>query len=132
MGGNKPPRPSRSRRFWDRSTSHSIRVEPTTSIPRTGFRSSAPPLRTTSIEAFSAAADTVGDIDTDQLAKSMETLSQAFSETPGDVRASLDGVSRLSQTIASRDQDLKKLFAATGKTSQVLADRNKEFTQLIR
>jgi len=48
------------------------------------------------------------------------------------VRASLDGVSRLSQTIASRDQDLQKLFAATGKTSQILADRNKEFTQLIR
>ncbi|MCQ4149313.1 MULTISPECIES: MCE family protein [Rhodococcus] len=92
--------------------------------------------RTTSpydvVQAFSAAADTVGDIDTDQLAKSMETLSQAFSETPGDVRASLDGVSRLSQTIASRDQDLQKLFAATGKTSQILADRNKEFTQLIR
>ncbi|KJF20515.1 MCE family protein [Rhodococcus sp. AD45-ID] len=83
------------------------------------------------VEAFSSAADTVGDIDTEQLAQSMETLSEAFSETPEDVRASLDGVSRLSQTIASRDQDLQKLFEATGKTSQILADRNKEFTQLI-
>ncbi|MGC0365378.1 phospholipid/cholesterol/gamma-HCH transport system substrate-binding protein [Rhodococcus sp. 27YEA15] len=91
--------------------------------------------RTTSpydvVQAFSSAADTVGDIDTDQLAQSMETLSQAFSETPADIRASLDGVSRLSQTIASRDQDLQKLFDATGKTSQILADRNKEFTKLI-
>lgn len=83
------------------------------------------------LEAFSAAADTVGEIDTEQLATSMETLSQAFSETPGDIRASLDGVSRLSATVASRDQELQKLFKATANTSKVLADRNAEFTRLI-
>lgn len=53
--------------------------------------------RTTSpydvIEAFSAAAQTVGDIDSDQLAQSMVTLSQAFEGTPTEIRASLDGVS---------------------------------------
>ena len=62
----------------------------------------------------------------------MQTLSEAFSETPGDIRASLDGVSRLSETIASRDQQLQALFRATGQTSQILADRNEEFTRLIR
>ncbi|QDQ94233.1 MCE family protein [Rhodococcus sp. WB9] len=91
--------------------------------------------RTTSpydvIEAFSAAAQTVGDIDSDQLAQSMVTLSQAFEGTPTEIRASLDGVSRLSQTIASRDQELQKLFDATGKTTKVLADRNAEFNRLI-
>lgn len=91
--------------------------------------------RTTSpydvIDAFSAAASTIGDIDTDQLATSMETLSQAFSETPDDIKASLDGVSRLSETVASRDQELKRLFAATGETSKVLADRNEQFNKLI-
>ncbi|WP_186627867.1 MCE family protein [Rhodococcus sp. BP22] len=91
--------------------------------------------RTTSpydvIDAFSDAASTITDIDTPQLASSFEALSQAFSETPADVRASLDGVSRLSETIASRDTDLKKLFEATGKTSKVLADRNEEFNRLI-
>lgn len=91
--------------------------------------------RTTSpydvIDAFSDAASTIEDIDTTQLASSFETLSQAFSETPADIRASLDGVSRLSRTIASRDAELQKLFEATGKTSKVLADRNEEFNRLI-
>ncbi|SNT43349.1 MCE family protein [Rhodococcoides kyotonense] len=91
--------------------------------------------RTTSpydvIDAFSDAAQTITDIDTDQLASSFQTLSQAFSETPDDIRASLDGVSRLSETIASRDAELQRLFEATGKTSKVLADRNEEFNRLI-
>lgn len=94
-----------------------------------------PLARTTSpydvIDAFSAAASTINDIDTDQLASSFQTLSQAFSETPDNIRASLDGVTRLSQTVASRDQQLKQLFQATGETSKVLADRNEQFNQLI-
>jgi phospholipid/cholesterol/gamma-HCH transport system substrate-binding protein len=91
--------------------------------------------RTTSpydvIDAFSDAARTAGNIDTEQLATSMETLSAAFSQTPDNIRASLDGVSRLSQTIASRDDSLRTLFDATTKTTKVLADRNQEFTRLI-
>ncbi|MFF0815797.1 MCE family protein [Rhodococcus sp. NPDC003318] len=91
--------------------------------------------RTTSpydvIDAFSSAATTLEQIDTPQLAQSMQTLSDAFEGTPADIRASLDGVSRLSQTIETRDAELTQLFAATAKTSQVLADRNTEFTRLI-
>ncbi|AOW93163.1 ABC transporter substrate-binding protein [Rhodococcus sp. WMMA185] len=91
--------------------------------------------RTTSpydvIEAFSATAETVGNIDTDQLAESLTTLSQALEGTPSEIRASIDGVSRLSLTIASRDQELRKLFAATSQTTTILADRNAEFNRLI-
>lgn len=83
------------------------------------------------IEAFSSAANTLGEIDSEQLATSFDTLSEAFSETPDDIRASLDGVTRLSQTVASRDQELKRLLEATGRTSQILADRNAEFNRLI-
>ncbi|NMD94206.1 MCE family protein [Rhodococcus sp. BL-253-APC-6A1W] len=83
------------------------------------------------IEAFSSAATTIGEIDTDQLATGFEALSEAFSETPDDFRASLDGVSRLSETVASRDQELKKLLGATSNVSKVLADRNVEFNRLL-
>jgi phospholipid/cholesterol/gamma-HCH transport system substrate-binding protein len=83
------------------------------------------------IEAFSSAATTLGEIDSEQLATSFDTLSEAFSQTPDDIRASLDGVTRLSQTVASRDQELKRLLEATGRTSQILADRNAEFNRLI-
>ncbi|MYR08603.1 MCE family protein [Gordonia sp. SID5947] len=83
------------------------------------------------IEAFSDAADQIEDLDTDQLANSMESLSEAFSGTAGDIGPSLDGLSRLSQTIASRDQEVQHLLAATKDTSKILADRNQEFVRLI-
>lgn len=96
---------------------------------------SIPLERTTSpydvIDAFSAAATTLQDIDTPQLAQSMQALSEAFADTSPDIRSSLDGVSRLSETIASRNDQLATLFAATKKTSQVLADRNQQFTTLL-
>ncbi|MGW6377711.1 MCE family protein [Rhodococcus sp. NPDC055112] len=98
-------------------------------------RDTIPLERTTSpydvLDAFGDATTTLDAIDTPQLAQAMETLSDAFSGTPADIRASLDGVTRLSKTIGSRDDELRKLFAATADTSKVLADRNAEFTKLI-
>lgn len=83
------------------------------------------------IDAFSDASNQIEDLDTDQVAKSLTTLSEAFSGTAGDIGPSLKGISRLSQTIASRDQEVQKLLGATKKTSKILADRNEEFTRLI-
>jgi virulence factor Mce-like protein len=83
------------------------------------------------VEAFADLSSTVQDIDTKQLASSFEVLSQTFSETPEEVRTSLQGLARLSNTIASRDAQLRELLSSTRKVTQVLADRNGEFTQLI-
>ena len=83
------------------------------------------------VEAFADLSSTVQDIDTKQLASSFEVLSQTFSETPEEVRTSLRGLARLSDTIASRDAQLRELLSSTRKVTQVLADRNGEFTQLI-
>ncbi len=101
-------------------------LDPGTSIPLE---------RTTSpydvIDAFSDAATTLEDIDTTQLASSFEVLSQSFAGTPDEIRGSLDGVARLSETVAKRDQELKKLFDATKQTSQILADRNDQFQKIL-
>ncbi|WP_327142386.1 MULTISPECIES: MCE family protein [unclassified Nocardia] len=83
------------------------------------------------VDAFSDAASDIENTDTAQLAQSFRVLSDAFSETPADIRGSIDGVARLSESLAKRDDQLKKLFGATKKTSQVLADRNAEFERLI-
>jgi virulence factor Mce-like protein len=83
------------------------------------------------VQAFADLSSTVQDIDTEQLASSFEVLSQTFSETPEEVRTSLQGLARLSDTIASRDAQLRELLSSTRKVTQVLADRNGEFTQLI-
>lgn len=83
------------------------------------------------IDAFSDASNQIEELDTDNVAKSLTTLSEAFSGTAGDIGPSLKGISRLSQTIASRDQEVQKLLGATKKTSKILSDRNQEFTRLI-
>ncbi|MCA0146046.1 MCE family protein [Blastococcus sp. LR1] len=83
------------------------------------------------VEAFADLSSTVQEIDTAQLASSFEVLAETFADTPDEVRTSLEGLSRLSDTIASRDAQLRELLGATRKVTQVLADRNGEFTQLI-
>src|SRR3712207_6244208 len=83
------------------------------------------------VEAFADLSTTVQDIDTAQLAGSFEVLAETFSDTPEEVRTSLQGLARLSDTIASRDAQLRELLGATRKVTEVLADRNGEFTQLI-
>jgi virulence factor Mce-like protein len=83
------------------------------------------------VEAFADLSTTVEQVDTTQLADSFEVLAETFADTPDEVRTSLQGLARLSDTIASRDAQLGQLLSATRQVSQVLADRNGEFTQLI-
>ena len=59
------------------------------------------------VDAFTDLATTTEQIDTDQLAKSLTTLATEFKDSPPDVKAALDGLTRLSNTIASRDDELQ-------------------------
>ncbi|WP_433198768.1 MCE family protein [Nocardia sp. CA-107356] len=83
------------------------------------------------VDAFSDAAKNIDQIDTAQLATSMRVLSEAFETTPPEIRNSIDGVARLSETLAKRDEELKKLFAAARQTTGVLADRNQQLERLL-
>jgi phospholipid/cholesterol/gamma-HCH transport system substrate-binding protein len=83
------------------------------------------------LEAFRGLADTVNQVDTDQLAKSFETISQTFSDTPDDVKGALTGLQSLSKTVASRDSELARLLSNTKQISQTLADRDAEVQKLL-
>lgn len=83
------------------------------------------------VEAFNTLSDTVGQLDTNQLAASLRTLSATFRDTPDEVRASLDGLSRLSVTIASRDQQLAHLLDNTNQATGVLAARNEDINRIL-
>ena len=83
------------------------------------------------VEAFADLSSTIDDVDTEQLATSFEVMAETFAETPEEVRTSLQGLARLSDTISSRDAQLGQLLTATRQVTQVLADRNGEFNQLI-
>ncbi|HTZ44252.1 MAG TPA: MCE family protein [Jatrophihabitans sp.] len=82
-------------------------------------------------QAFEGLGDTVGQIDTSQLAKSFDTISAAFARTPAGVRSMLQGLTALSRTITSRDDQLRTLLDNTKRITQTLSDRNQQFQALI-
>ncbi|MEO6702418.1 MAG: ABC transporter substrate-binding protein, partial [Jatrophihabitantaceae bacterium] len=62
---------------------------------------------------------------------SLETIAQTFKDTPASVSGTLNGLSRLSNTIASRDQTLRTLLARANSVSGVLADQDAQISKLI-
>jgi phospholipid/cholesterol/gamma-HCH transport system substrate-binding protein len=83
------------------------------------------------VEAFDGLAGTIDQLDTAQLAQSLDTLAETFRDTPPEIRGALDGLSRLSTTIASRDEEIRTLLAGTHNLSGELADRNAEIEKLL-
>jgi phospholipid/cholesterol/gamma-HCH transport system substrate-binding protein len=83
------------------------------------------------VQAFNQLSDTVGELNTQQLANSLRTLSDTFKDTPDEVRASLQGLSRLSVTIASRDDQLAHLLDNTNRTTELLAARNEDINKIL-
>ncbi|MCE7005694.1 MCE family protein [Kibdelosporangium philippinense] len=83
------------------------------------------------LEAFRGLAETVDAVDTPQLAKSFEVLTNTFSNTSDNVKGALDGLSALSKTISSRDDQLAQLLGNTAQVSQTLADRDAEVAKLL-
>jgi phospholipid/cholesterol/gamma-HCH transport system substrate-binding protein len=79
--------------------------------------------------AFADLSNTVDTIDTDQLAKALDTVSATFKNSPPRVKAALDGLSRLSRTVASRDAQLTQLLRNARDVSGVL-DTNRD--QVVR
>lgn len=83
------------------------------------------------VDAFNGLSGTIDQLDTTQLAQSLETLADTFRDTPPEIRGAVDGLSRLSRTIASRDEEIRTLLAGTRNLSGVLADRNAEVELLL-
>lgn len=82
-------------------------------------------------QALGTLSSTVDRIDTDQLAHAFDTLAATFQHTPADLRASITGLTRLSDTVASRDRQLRTLLARTRSVSAVLAARDGDFSRLL-
>ena len=83
------------------------------------------------VDAVNGLADTLGQIDTKQLAQAFTVLSQTFTDTPADVKSSLDGLSRLTQSVAARDDQLRTLLAHAHAVTGVLADNDEALRELV-
>jgi phospholipid/cholesterol/gamma-HCH transport system substrate-binding protein len=82
-------------------------------------------------QAFQGLSNTVGQIDTGQLAESFRTISDTFADSPEHVKSALDGLTALSRTISSRDAQLAELLSNTRQITTTLAGTNDEFTKLL-
>jgi phospholipid/cholesterol/gamma-HCH transport system substrate-binding protein len=101
-------------------------LDPSQRIPRS--RTTAP---YDVLEAFRGLADTVNQVDTEQLATSFEVITQTFADTPDDVKGALTGLQALSKTVASRNDELAHLLSNTRQISQTLADRDAKVQKLL-
>ncbi|MEJ8279431.1 MCE family protein [Pseudonocardia spirodelae] len=75
---------------------------------------------------------TVGQIDTPKVSEALDTVATTFRDTPDDVTATLDGLTRISETINSRDRALLDLLNNAEGTTAILRDRSGELTTLLR
>ncbi len=92
--------------------------------------------RTTSpynvVQAFSGLADRAEKIDTDRLAKSINTLADLTKDTPAAFQSTLQGLSRLSETVASRNDQIGELLGNLDSVSGTLAARDQDLVKLMK
>jgi phospholipid/cholesterol/gamma-HCH transport system substrate-binding protein len=84
------------------------------------------------VQAFSDLTTTTEEIDTERLAKALDTISATFEDSPAEVRAAVKGLSKISRTVASRDEELRELLDHADGVSGVLAARSEDFGALVR
>lgn len=84
------------------------------------------------VPAISELSRRVGAINVEQVARAFDVLSETFKNSPDEVRASLEGLRRLSNTVASRDEQLHELAGKAKDVSKLLADRNQDFAKLVQ
>jgi phospholipid/cholesterol/gamma-HCH transport system substrate-binding protein len=82
--------------------------------------------------AFQQLAKTVGGIDTAQMARSFTVLADDFRTSSSEVKASLEGLSRLSTTIASRDAKLRELLDHARGVTSVLQSRDQDLVVFLK
>jgi virulence factor Mce-like protein len=84
------------------------------------------------VQAFSDLTTTTEEVDTERLAKALDTISTTFQDSPAEVRASIKGLSRISRTVASRDKALRELLDHADGVTGVLAERSGDFSALVK
>jgi phospholipid/cholesterol/gamma-HCH transport system substrate-binding protein len=82
-------------------------------------------------QAFGGLGQQISQINTAQLAQSLQTLSDAFATTPPYVRTALRGLASLSATVASREGAVTSLLAGARRVTGTLASEDARFAALL-
>lgn len=114
--------------------SHYLALEPKGPGRQSSHRE-IPVSRTTApydvVPALQDASAQLGKIDTKQLAKSFDTLSQTMQGSSENVRTTLAGLQKVSRAVASRDDELNDLLQHSQNVTKLLADRSGDLAVLV-
>jgi phospholipid/cholesterol/gamma-HCH transport system substrate-binding protein len=83
-------------------------------------------------QAFSDIGQQLGQINTGQLARSLQVLSAAFASTPPYVRSALSGLASLSSSVASEQAQVASVLAGTRTVTGTLASEDARFQALLK
>jgi phospholipid/cholesterol/gamma-HCH transport system substrate-binding protein len=114
--------------------SHYLALEPKGPGRQSAHRE-IPVSRTTApydvVPALQDASAQLAKIDTKQLAKSFDTLSQTMQGSSANVRGTLAGLQKISRAVASRDDELGQLLQHSNNVTKLLADRSGDLAALV-
>ncbi len=80
---------------------------------------------------FGDLTTTTEEIDTGQLSKALDVVSETMDSSSPQVHATFEGISRLSRTVASRDAQIRALLSSSRSVSALLADRSHDIVRLM-
>lgn len=83
-------------------------------------------------DALGDLTNNIQALNTDELSQSLQTLSQAFVNTPPALQAAVQGLGQFSETLNTRDAELRSLLANAEKSTKVLAQRSDQVASLIK
>lgn len=94
------------------------------------------PLERTSVpysltSALGDLTDTVQDLDTRKVDDALRVISQTMEKSSPEVKGTLDGITRLSQSLNKRDAALLDLLHKAAGASDILGKRSDQFNQLV-
>jgi phospholipid/cholesterol/gamma-HCH transport system substrate-binding protein len=82
-------------------------------------------------DAIGDLSSTISGLDIGKVDDSLRVLAHTFQDTPPQLKAAIDGASRLADTLNNRDANLRNLLANASKVSSVLAERTDQIGTLI-
>ncbi|GAC57885.1 Mce family protein [Gordonia hirsuta DSM 44140 = NBRC 16056] len=82
-------------------------------------------------DALEDSVSTLTKTDTEQLNTALETLSEAFADTPPQMRGAVEGVGRLSAAVAARDNSLNDLLSRAKGVTDIVGQRSDQLQKLL-
>lgn len=84
------------------------------------------------VGVFTDLTTTTEQIDTTQLSTALDTVADTLDVSAPEIRASFDGIARLSRSVAARDAEIQSLFESSRSVSKVLSERSQDIVSLMK